>query len=123
VTDNFSFLNSHIVVRSDVKQLGSIPTQRHSEEEEEEDEDLEDSMSQTQGDIQHHSTESDDRPGPSSRPPSSLSGKPAPKAKVSRKRRQLDDAILKLVEKASGTQKMQEQVDAAILSSNNSRTT
>jgi hypothetical protein len=49
VTDNFTFLSSHIVVRSDLKQLGSIPTQHHSDEEDEEDDDLEDSDPDTGG--------------------------------------------------------------------------
>ena len=99
VTDNFSFLKSHIVVRSEMKQLGNIP--HNSDDDDDEDDDLEDSMSQTAGEIQQHITESDDRPPPSSRPTSSQNGKTvAPKGKGSRKHRQLDDAILKLVEKA-----------------------
>ena len=107
-----------------MKQLGTIPT-LHSEDEDDEDEDLDDSVSQTQGDVHPQTTDSEDRAGPSSRPTSSQSGIPAaaPKGKASRKRRQLDNAILKLVEKASGTQKMQEQLDAAILSSNNAQAT
>ena len=55
VTDNFSFLKSHMVVRSDMKQLGNIPT-HHSDDEDDKDEDLDDSVRQTQGDVQQHST-------------------------------------------------------------------
>ena len=50
--ENFSFLKAHIVVRSEMKHIGKIPTATPDDEDDEDDDDLfDESLSQTQGET------------------------------------------------------------------------
>uniref|UniRef100_UPI00358E4F8D uncharacterized protein isoform X1 n=1 Tax=Myxine glutinosa TaxID=7769 RepID=UPI00358E4F8D len=102
---NFNFLKSHIAVCTVTKQLGKVPCPEPEE----------DDGPPSDADSISASAEAD-QPGPSSQATSRPSQVPK------RKRQQtttVDDALLKMVEKASGTQLFCQQVDELLRSSRN----
>lgn len=91
-----------------------VPSPQEQSEAEEEDDDIPSSQPAPQ-----QSAASEERPGPSGVGRLQSSQRQGSEA---RKRRQVDDAILTLVERASGTKRLQAQVDEALTANNNPRT-